>query len=487
MNVENQTLETTWKEVIVHFFEHKVSQSNLYKARDYIEKKEKEIKTETNERKLIGLQKAKEKKEKEQIQLRFDSPSSEIRQWMDKTCQTKIAQGKRIIKATHVLKFSHGSSEAMGLCLEEKTEDALLTTASLKKTLTYDLAHNNGALITISRFLALKLSNALIIDLILKNDFSFLEPFAKDSMQLNEWKEGFASLVEEREIKTGEKTKQIYFPKKTNPVSDREHYDLLIPLFSSSLAEEIYSWVTDIKFGEEQKKITASKKPPGSDIKASKYHHGNAVTIPDLGVIKFGGAQPQNISMLNKDRGGRSFLFSTQPPTWQSQLQPPVNRQSLFSDLYNATIKTELEYLRDFLLRFNRLDLSIKDPKRKRHLERWVNNIIDEFLFYVASIQNLPSGWSGTEKIRLKKEHQYLLDPYHSDVAFQSARQATDWQAIIRADFALWLNRQLTGKDKQFTPKPEHTRLWKKLLAQPLREYMALIELEIKQQVKEVV
>jgi CRISPR-associated protein Csy1 len=485
MTEAEKSLET-WEDVIVDFFENKISGTNLFKAREYINKKQKEIESEKNHDKKDKLIKAKKIKNNQLIQLRRKAPSTEIREWIIKTSKKSLGEGKRIIKASHVLKFSHSSSEPEGLKVQKRCEKEFLSTNSFKRELIYDLAHSNGNLISISRFLALKLKKNQIIDLILNDKFPFLDPFSKDSKQLSEWRKGFALLVEEREIKTGEKTKQVYFPNKKNPVLVKD-YDLIIPLFSSSLSQEIYSWVTDIKYGEEQKQIKEFKKPTGKKVKASKYHPGIAVNLPDLGVLKFGGAQPQNVSMLNKDRGGQCFLFSTQPPTWQSQLKPPATRQSLFRGLYNATIKTEIDYLRDFLMRFAELDLSIKDPKRKRHLERWVNNIIDEFLFYVATIQSLSPGWSDMEDIKLKKEHQHLLDPYRKDESFQLARHNTDWQAVIRADFAQWLNHQLRGRDKKFTPRQAHTRLWKKLLEQPLREYVEIIEQEIKQKVREIV
>jgi len=212
---------------------------------------------------------------------------------------------------------------------------------------------------------------------------------------------------------------------------------------------------------------------------SSKYIHRS-----QLGVTA---SNHSNASQLNAKRGGKLHLFSTRPPTWQSQIKPPVYQKSLFSDLHNSTIKIEIDFLRDFLIRFKQLDLSIKDPKRKYHLDRWVNNIIDEFLFYVGTIQNLPSGWTSSEGIQLKNTHQHLLDPYRLDDEFQSERQNNDWQAIICTDFAQWLNHRLRGKDNQFTPQTEHTRLWKKMLEQPLREYMEPVEENIKQIMKEVV
>ena len=208
----------TWEEVILDFFERKVQnikagqKSKLFSAREYIEKKMREIESEKDEKKLQRAIKAKEKKQKEYEQLRKDAPSTEIRQWINETSKRNIEVGKRIIKASHVLKFTHGSSESAGLLLKTKSKDLLLSTSSLKKDLTLDLAHNNGALITVSRFLALFLKGKQIIDLILNNDFCFLKPFSKDDSQLKDWQEAFKKLVEKREIRTGRQSKTNLFP-----------------------------------------------------------------------------------------------------------------------------------------------------------------------------------------------------------------------------------------------------------------------------------
>ena len=137
------------------------------------------------------------------------------------------------------------------------------------------------------------------------------------------------------------------------------------------------------------------------------------------------------------------------------------------------------------MIRFEKIGLSTRDPKKKKWIDGWVSNIIDEVLLYAASIQNLPSGWSNTENIKLKQEHQYFLDPYRDDEPFQKARQSTDWQAVICRDFANWLNKKLTGKDKKFTPQREHTGIWKDIMKEELREHMQLIDVDIKFQNRE--
>lgn len=483
----------TWEEVIIDFFENRVSESKLYKAREYIQKKEIELDKEKDSKKIAKITEARDKKHQELVSLRNEKDG--IPKWLDKISNKTLRDGKRIIKATHVLKFSHSSAPPEGLILEEKNSKRLLTTGVFKKPLTHDIAHSNGNLVTISRFFALSLNHKCIIDLVLENNFSFLNAFSKKSEPSEEWKKGLSELVEEREIKTGDKTKQFYFPTIKNPQVDKDDYDLLIPLFSSSLCEEVYTWINNIKYGNEQIEARKRIKENGA---SSRYFSKPIISLSGTGVQKFGGAQPQNVSMLNKSRSwkadkkdknsyGITYLFNSAAPAWHSQIKPPIYNKSLFSDLHNASIKVEVDYLRDFLIRFKQLDISIKDPKRKRHLDRWVNNIVDEFLFYVGTIQNLPSGWAKNDEIKLKKPHQYLLDPYCLDDEFQSSRQNNDWQTIICTDFAQWLNYRLRGKDKQFTPQAEHTRLWKKMLEQPLREYMESIEQTIKESMRESV
>ena len=234
---------------------------------------------------------------------------------------------------------------------------------------------------------------------------------------------------------------------------------------------EIDTKITNIKYGEEQKVINKGKKE-------SAYHPCSSVSYPNVAVQNFGGEYPRNISMLNANRSGKSYLFSTQPPTWESQLKPPIYKNSLFDNLGNSRINEDVDYLREFLLRFERVGLSIKYPKRYEHLERWVNSIIDEVLFYTSSIQNLPSSWSATKDIKLKAEHQYFLDPYRDEGVFQSKRESTDWQSVVCNDFSRWLNNKLRGYEKIFTPQSVHTRIWKTLFETELRENSVTIEIE---------
>ena len=479
----------TWEEVIVDFFEYKVRESKLYKARKYVENKDVEIKAEKDANKKEKLVRKKIIKEKELEKLRSDAPVTEIRKWISQTSKKKIGEGKRIIKATHVLRFTHSSSDSAGCFLDEKAKENLLTTASLINDIPYDMAHNNGNLITISRFLAIRLFEDPIIDNILRENYSFLMPFCEDKKQLEEWKKGFSKLVERREIKTADKAKQIYFPIPLDvrvENGDKYKYHLIVPLFSSTLAEKIYSKQTNIRFSEEQIEVRNRRNDSkNNNYTNSKYHKKSYDNFPNLAIQKFGGDNPQNVSMLNTSRNGKSYLFSSEPPAWQYQLKPPIKKRSLFAAFFSQRANKEINYLREFLLRFQRFDLSIKDPKKKKWIDSWTSQIIEEVMAYTFSIQNLLPGWSNTQNIRLKLEHQYFLDPYCDDEVFQKERQSKDWQAVICNDFAHWLNGRLKGKDKKFTPQREHTRMWKYMMEKEIREHTQMIDADIKFQNRE--
>ena len=485
----------SWKDVIIDFFEHRVEKINtkqnckLYKARVDLKKMEKDISSESDARKLEKLKVKFKQSKSDFVTVREKAPITEIRQWIDETSEKSIDVGKRIIKATHALRFSHGSSVSEGHLLTGNTnkKEELLSTCSFKKELIIDMAHNNGNLITRSRFLALKLNQRLIFDLIFDGDFKFLSPFFKDIKQLEKWKKGLRELIECREIRNADKSKQVYFPTAHHNIPSKTRYHILAPLFSSSLAQELYDRQTALKYGKMEIEIRKLKNTQTTENKdSSNFHFNHSIELPNMAVQKFGGAQPQNISMLNKDRGGLSYLLSNQPPTWKGQLKPPVLKKSLFDGSFTSSrIQENISYLRNFLIRFKQIDISIQNPKRRRWVNKWVESIIDELFDYVSNIQSMPPGWSTNKDIKLKQSHQLFLDPYRDDDVFQQQRKSNEWQLDICGDFASWLNRRIIGKYKKFTPQIEHRRMWIQIMETPLREFNEITEIDSQHQRKE--
>lgn len=375
-----------------------------------------------------------------------------------------------ILPATHVAKLTHSSNSATSI-LDNSVSDkhGYLTTSSVRNKI-IDGTYPDAKYSKMVKFFMLTFKGEILGNELLSGKTEMLKAFSENEQELLYWVNTFKNIMSPK-LKADRLIKQNYFP-----VTDGYHLNII--LNSSSLQHKFF--LTNL-----EKSVRRSNEKALGKLKKRKFSSEYFHDISELARILPTQSQPQNVSVLNGSRGGLTRLVSTQPPVWQSQIKPPIYKKSLFSDIHNSTITTEIDYLRDFLIRFKKLDISIKNPKRKQHLDRWVNNIIDECLFYMGTIQNLPSGWTKNDQSKLKKSHQYLLDPYRLDEDFQTERQNRDWQSSICTDFAQWLNYRL--RDKEFTPQAEHTRLLKKMLEQPLREYMEPVEEKIKQMMKEAV
>jgi len=379
--------------------------------------------------------------------------------------------GEEVYPATHIAKLTHSSSGASSVWDKTISDNGqyLSTAFLLRKVI--DGSYPNAALSKGVKFLMLTHKECMLADELNNgNKDTFIE-IAGNEEELSQWIKGFQRILNPQP-NSDNLAKQVFFPVYDN-------YHLLTIFKSSSLLQVIY----DSHFEKTARKNLDAFR---NNKNREKYRRGEYKQPVNVARISTTLSQPQNVSVLNGKRGGNIRLFSAQPPIWQKQLKPPIQKVSFFyAGFSHQSIRENVEYLKGFLTRFEIIDLSIKDPKKKKWIDGWVNNIIEEVLLYATSIQNLSSGWSNTENIRLKLEHQYFLDPYRDDKVFQKARQSTDWQAVICSDFANWLNGKLKGKDKKFTPQREHTRMWKSIMKKELREYTQMIDADIKFQNRE--
>jgi len=382
-----------------------------------------------------------------------------------------LSLGYGVHPATHIAKLTHSSSGGLSILDNDQSINYKYITTSSLKNKPIDGAYPNAAVSKIVKFLMLKNNNIMLSEELKNGNSEAIKIFASDEEELTDWMRAFKSNLTPS-IKTDSLAKQVYFPVSND-------YHLLSAMKSSSLAQSLFLNNFEKTFRKDQEKIDRAR---------SKNRYSTQIYKKSVNVAKISTtlSQPQNVSVLNGARGGKFHLFSCAPPDWQSQLKPPIQSISfLYSVHLQKSTRTTLDYLRDFLIRHQRLGLSIKDPKNLKWLDKWTDEIIDEVLGYAANIQNLQPGWSSADDIKLKLEHQYFLDPYRDDDVFQTARKAGDWHTVICKDFAQWLNRLLIGKDKQFTPQREHRRLWMAFMDQPLRDYIQTIEQNFKAQARE--
>lgn len=380
--------------------------------------------------------------------------------------------------ATHVSKLTHSKIDSPSFydrVLFQK--EGILATSNLKEK-RVDGAVKGNQFAPVFQFLELELKGNKLASVFADESNTVLHSFTEKKEKPEElelWNAGFKKALAESKVSSHFLAKQIYFPIKQKEPSASKSYHLLCNVKSSSLAHAIFEKLRET----DQEKIEKAR-----DQK--KYSISPRKSFVDKAIIQVTASNHGNASQLNGKRGGKLDLFSSRPPIWKSQLKPPIYQKSLFYVGFNYyKVKELIDFLKDFLIRFERIGLSIKDPKKKKWIDGWVSNIIEEVLLYATSIQNLSPGWSDTEDIKLKLEHQYFLDPYRDDEVFQKKRQSTDWQTAICSDFANWLNGRLKGKDKKFTPQREHTRMWKRIMEKELREHTQMIDADIKFQSRE--
>lgn len=413
----------SWQETILDFFENSIAKSSVYKSRKYIKEKENEL-TTNDEEKRVKARQAIEARVTQLNEERRLAPKTEINVWLTETASKNIAIGKRIIKVTHTAKFTHSSANNDGLLVQcGYQHDKPYLCSDTMRSLTYDFAHHDGALISVSRFLALSKNNQTILDLILQDDFSFLEGFYLNKEQLDTWQLDFSKIVEKRNINTCDKIKSLYFPVTDNYTD----YHLLTPLYATSLSEQI--------FQDRNKSKYTKRSNTFNPIKDERTIYAN------MAFIHFGGKNIQNVSMLNTNRGARGYVFSCQPPVWKQQDKAYQKQVKIFDNgIIRYRASETIDFLTDFIIRFQNLELSFADPKRKVWLEQWVNEILKATTEYADEIIfGNQAGWTDNTPNQYKNIYKYWLDPYHPKEAFQTDREQIDWQAKISEDFAKWL------------------------------------------------
>ena len=359
---------------------------------------------------------------------------------------------KNISFGTHVPKLTHSAIKTKPIVSKNNTIRAGSITTSCLSSIKYDSVASN-AYSQIRDFFSLELDGIKLYEIFEDKENVVLRHFSHDEYQLKEWNSGFSQALEVKALKIDPLLKQVYFP-----ISNVENkYHLLSQIESSSLSIEIYSFT-----GRRRKEFE-------SLMLGERYSLPKAAQLfvtSGSNILSHG-----NVSQLNAIRGGAKYLFSCQSPVWHSQIKAPIYKTNFFYELSKKyEVKETIQYLADFLIRFENLQLSIKDPKRMRWVNEWIENLADEVLVYVKSMQALPAGWSVIEGIKLKPEHQVLLDCYRQDEDFLAMKNSSDWQAVIVQDFAAWLNNRLNKADEKFTPQDAHTKLWMKIFKANFRE-----------------
>lgn len=381
--------------------------------------------------------------------------------WIENAAK-RVAQ---IQAVTHSLKPIHPDARGTNLYIEpgKLPTQEVLGSHALGSAFASDVVGNAAAL-DVYKFLRLELENSSLLAALLAEDECATQALHDDPMQAKALRDAFVALAQPRT--TGPSShplaKQLYWLTDSDPCVD-SHYELLAPLFPTSLAHVVHAQIQEHRFGEANK--AARQACHAHKAHAGVFHH-----YPDLAVQKMGGTKPQNISQLNSERGGTNYLLASLPPVWRaSAARLPVHNDSVFNRVFPARpeVRKTLRQLRQFLAS----DPTPNQETRQRR-QAYLDTLLDELVSLSGElVQTMPAGWTSptvdSEKRfqKLVRAEQLWLDPLRAELPpeadFAQEWLQMDWPAEVGKRFANWLNDELKG---QWPVGDAEAREWKKAL-----------------------
>ena len=350
--------------------------------------------------------------------------------WLEGIIKT-LAYSKdidRLKYTTHTPKFSHPDVKLEPIHFTSKKIVSGIFATGNVTGVNLDMYSNSGAAylkkdyIYVYEFLISKLSDRqTIIEHLYKSTQEIKSIFSQLNIvdSFDDIRESLIKLAYSDYPKvTSNRVKQVYFP-----VNDDYHLLSLLP--ASPLMAELKLRIHKINFSNKNKKAKKAIKnkiPIKSDIKE----------IFNLTKIGFGGANKQNISILNNKDGGYFYLLSSMPPILEKrQTQPP--KRNFFDDcLWTGLFKNDFEQFHK-VLSWRKNNLEVRDMR-----DDIVLNSITKIKRLVENIREIPKGWSdsdtynnlaGWQKIWLDNKYIELRNnkEQNQDYLSQAQRYFANW------------------------------------------------------------
>lgn len=370
----------------------------------------------------------------------------------------------QIQQITHAAKYTHPYSLGSSLYNtgNQSVGDEYFGTHSIEQ-IRPDVVGNAAAL-DVFKFLKLPVGNTTIFELAASESADLKAALTQDSNKADDWSKAFASLPDEKKSTSSHTlAKQLYWPLETD--DSESEYHLISPLFSSALAQDVWTQIREHRFSEEAKAARDARfNNAWSDLDSFEY--------PNMVVQKFGGSNQQNVSQLNSNRYGENYLLASLPPHWNVDLiRPPLKVDSVFPNVFGRR-REVLAAVKDLILFLEahyHPERPILDPNNmeiREEAREKVRAVIDEFFHFSASVWDLEPGWSANEDCNLPVDERCWLDQGRVliDEEFAKTYRWEDWKEQVAVRFANWLNARLaSGKKKLPVGKAEFDE-WKKLV-----------------------
>lgn len=337
--------------------------------------------------------------------------------------------------ATHIGKFKHPDSRITIFCKNRVPIPGYVTTSG--SMVVTDIFTGSASSIGIADFLKFPLPTGEFVLNDVYANHGYVRKVCEDLGLPYTALEEAVNGLEERKSQIPDHTEpvlnQVFFP-----VSN-DTFHLLTPVPCSSLLLSLKERILE---DEEQRFNAVFNK------KSIRYGTEYAA-IPDLGRITFGGSQPQNVSLLNKNAREARLLIAM-PPVWNTA---PVRfpRRNFFRECMRfREIRNEALALGNLLIAREHAD--IPNSKFRPQKEKLLWEIIEKVQVKVMVIRE-SVGWTQEEKYNRLSLHQKLwLDP-------EEHGKVQEWVSQVAEDFASWILLVMNRLRKNSEPLTRYQKL----------------------------
>ena len=318
---------------------------------------------------------------------------------------------------SHPSKFSHPSAKTSAVIAQASLQaDGYVRTGNVSYPLD---VFGSAAAIDVYKFLALSLSDGKTVLEHLEQETALAQQLLSQasSVPVSELTSQFLAIkASETQVKTDGLVKQVYFPVEGG-------YHLLSILTPSGMLTELKVRIDAMRFSDESKAARDARKN-------QLYHAEGFNDILDLTVTVYGGSKPQNISVLNNQNSGRSYLLPCKPPKLDHRAIRLPSR-----DFFKQTLS-----MRDFDVYFKSLfelmALDINNMHIRAGIRKVLHKIVDEVMYRAFCVREYAGGWSQTEHYQaLPKAQQLWLDA----ALLEKRLEDDEWQEAIAKALRQWL------------------------------------------------
>lgn len=368
----------------------------------------------------------------------------------DTWLESAAKRASQIQAVTHSLKALHPSARGTNLLATPSLLPSLreLGTHALSRELVIDVVGSASAL-DVYKFLRLEVNGCTLLSALLDRNPEAMAALHSDKARSLSLRNALVSpfLPRQDSPSSHALAKQLYWLTGTDACRD-DHFTLVAPLFATSLTHAVHVRVEQARYGQANKMARNAKQE-------SSWYEGTYQVYPSLASRNIGGTQPQNISQLNSERKGLSYLLSSQPPASASRLpRLPANTRSVFEEVfpYRPKVQHAIEQMRRY------------PPGASEHLE----TLLDELVLMSTGLQRHKRGWTLQEQVleTLDLSEQLWLDPRRAELPgqehFADQWLQLQWPAQVGHRFEACLD-ELAGRKLDWGTAQLD---WKELLTQ---------------------